>query len=183
MKKITLLAVAVLLTIGACTKYPEGPSFTLKSAEKRLVGKWKAKTFFIDGEDQFETTWYGSNTKLPCSTFTDPKYCTDYNSALTLVTYDFKKGGTLTETWTNTFNSLDYTGSDAACNCLYTKRKDETDTYGETWNFNKDKSLLTIEYNGKRTEFEILKLTSKELSIHAKATTNSKETKVTLEKE
>jgi len=50
-KKITILIVLILLTITGCKKYPEGPSISFKSAEKRLVNAWKFQNIARDGND------------------------------------------------------------------------------------------------------------------------------------
>ena len=179
---ILILCLSLALAIG-CKKYPDGPNFSLKTPEKRLVGKWKVTSFIIKGEDQFLTGYYGGNTKLPCGTFTNPKYCSNNSGSLTSVTYEFKKDEKLTEVWINQINSLSYSQSNSECNCIYEKSRDESDTYEETWSFNKDKSKITIEYNGQRTEYEILKLTNNELSLYSAGSSSTKETRLTLSKQ
>lgn len=44
----TLLIFILSLYIGACKKYPEGPSFTLRSKKERLANNWAIDKYFIN---------------------------------------------------------------------------------------------------------------------------------------
>lgn len=189
MKKLTIILCLSLALVFGCKKYPEGPKITFRSPEKRLEGNWKVKSFYKDGEDYLLPEFYGSQTKLPCGGFVPGttvyiKSCYDRKSELSSMIFEFKKDNKLTEKWTNEFYYINVDKSNNDCNCTYdpTNNKEE-DIYEENWSMNKDKSILTIEYKGQRKDFEILKLTNKELSLYHKATTNTKDEKITLEKQ
>jgi len=42
--KYYVIITLVLFTMGACTKYPDGPGFSLRSKENRLKGHWFVKS-------------------------------------------------------------------------------------------------------------------------------------------
>jgi hypothetical protein len=49
----TLFFFVVMAIIGlTCKKYPEGPLISLRSAEKRIIGKWEIKEVKINGHDK-----------------------------------------------------------------------------------------------------------------------------------
>ncbi|NPD44846.1 MULTISPECIES: hypothetical protein [unclassified Lentimicrobium] len=48
--KNSLISILLILTIGACKKYDEGPAISLRSKEKRLCQTWKSKEMYRNGE-------------------------------------------------------------------------------------------------------------------------------------
>ncbi|MFH1321031.1 MAG: hypothetical protein ABII90_10310 [Bacteroidota bacterium] len=44
-----LILISMILT--SCKKYSEGPFFSFRTAEQRLLGTWEIKEFKIDGQD------------------------------------------------------------------------------------------------------------------------------------
>ncbi len=49
MRKLPIYLIVLLLIIGACKKYEEGPLISLRSKEKRLCQEWKMKKLMING--------------------------------------------------------------------------------------------------------------------------------------
>ena len=43
--------IALMLALGACSKYEDGPWISFRSVEDRIIGKWKVEYFEIDGVD------------------------------------------------------------------------------------------------------------------------------------
>lgn len=74
--KIFSVAVLIGLVLGSCSKYEDGPSFTLLTKKMRLTGIWNLDYLTMDGERQAAST---SGVKM---------------------TYEFKKDGTGSNTFT-----------------------------------------------------------------------------------
>jgi len=53
--KIVIQISLIVIVFSACTKYPDGPSFSLAAKKTRVVGKWKLDKFYINGIDKTET--------------------------------------------------------------------------------------------------------------------------------
>jgi len=51
MKKAILILSILFALFAGCTKYPDGPSFTLRTAKSRMVGTWKIEKLLIDNAD------------------------------------------------------------------------------------------------------------------------------------
>jgi hypothetical protein len=50
MKKIASICVLTLiLVLNGCSKYDDGPSFSLRTKKARLINKWKIEKLLIDG--------------------------------------------------------------------------------------------------------------------------------------
>lgn len=108
MKKTRLFNVAgllgIVLLVGSCGKYPEGPNFAMSSKAARLEGDWKATSV-----NQSGTEWNLSNLTLTNSISKDGTFTastvftvfgvpTTYTSAGTWEFYDKKTKLILTET-------------------------------------------------------------------------------------
>ena len=50
-----LLAIAVAIIAPACSKYPNGPKFTLHSKTNRIVNDWKLTSYMINGNEFIES--------------------------------------------------------------------------------------------------------------------------------
>lgn len=70
MKKILSLLLLSFLFIASCKKYPDGPSFSLRSPTQRLIGAWGLKTYTVDGVDSINI--FSNYTLLPGMDFKDP---------------------------------------------------------------------------------------------------------------
>jgi len=51
MKKIILLLIAIAAITAGCKKYPDGPMFSLRSANHRILGTYKAIQYTVNGAD------------------------------------------------------------------------------------------------------------------------------------
>ena len=116
----TAAAIALATLAASCSKYPDGPSVSLRSAESRVVGEW-------------EVVNIGKTAELQ-----------------TDVTFEFEKNGDYTATYTYhiTEDGQAYTDVDAV--------------KGE-WELDDDNQTLVLKVNRVKTEYDILRLTSKQM--------------------
>lgn len=85
---IAILAVGSLL-LGSCSKYEDGPGFTVRTAKARVSGDWKLTSYTLNGVDY--------TSSLPTITMTiekDGSYSATYSSG----------SGSVTESGTWVFN-------------------------------------------------------------------------------
>src|SRR5205814_1817995 len=50
-KEYILFFFLITFCFTNCGKYPEGPAFSLRSKERRLLGSWHVESFTVDGAD------------------------------------------------------------------------------------------------------------------------------------
>ena len=50
MKKLTIYLVLLLMVVGACKKYDEGPLISLRTKEARLCREWKLDKYIVNDE-------------------------------------------------------------------------------------------------------------------------------------
>ncbi len=81
---IAILAVGSLL-LGSCSKYEDGPGFTVRTAKARVSGDWKLTSYTLNG--------------------------TDYTSSLPTITMTIDKDGTYTGTYSSGSGSVTETGT------------------------------------------------------------------------
>jgi hypothetical protein len=79
--KTSLISILVILTIGACKKYEEGPAISLRSKEKRLCQTWKLVSWTENGDivdmgDIFYTWELSKNGDFTVTVFNN--CCPDY---------------------------------------------------------------------------------------------------------
>lgn len=86
MKNIAVIAISVVLLIS-CSKYEEGPKFTLRSKKERLANNWKVDKYFKEDIEQTET--FKTNFKnYLFSISKGGTYVLSYDSAVGGVFYD-----------------------------------------------------------------------------------------------
>jgi hypothetical protein len=88
MKNLFKMFVAIVaisaLTLTSCSKYEEGPGFTVRTAKARVSGDWKVTNFTVNG--------------------------TAYSSGIT-VTMTIEKSGSYTATYTTSLGATTETGT------------------------------------------------------------------------
>lgn len=97
MKRISsyffILAVIFSVTFFSCKKYPEGPSFSLRTKTERLSNSWKIQQYKFNGADS--TTFVKNNLlnnyKLIISKNGD--YSISYNFVLGIISIPFTEAG------------------------------------------------------------------------------------------
>ncbi|GDX52397.1 hypothetical protein LBMAG27_14440 [Bacteroidota bacterium] len=70
MKKISCLFILSLLINFSCKKYPDGPTFSLRSPSQRIIGAWKLKVYMINGTDSINI--FSNYNIIPGMDFKDP---------------------------------------------------------------------------------------------------------------
>lgn len=123
---IAILAVGSLL-LGSCSKYEDGPGFTVRTAKARISGDWKLTSYTLNG--------------------------TDYTSSLPTITMTIEKDGSFTSTYTSGSFSTTETGTwvfnDDKTTVAFTASSN-TDTYTITELKSKEMKLQQV--NGSNTE-------------------------------
>lgn len=52
---LAILTMAILLASPSCSKYPNGPKFTLLTKTSRIVNDWKLTSYMVNGNEFIET--------------------------------------------------------------------------------------------------------------------------------
>lgn len=153
--KLILAASAVtILNFNSCSKYEEGPAFSLIPKNNRLVGEWELVK--MDGEniEDYFNNLYGGGYYGSSRQFDEIEWIWDFEKdqdldqdlfAVYTISYNY---GYTTYSYTDTINqSMNMS----------------------TWEWEDKKAVIEIEtsYYGssQRTEYEVLKLTSSEMKI------------------
>ncbi|PLX03120.1 MAG: hypothetical protein C0594_10945 [Marinilabiliales bacterium] len=73
---ISAILLGIILILGSCSKYEEGPAFSLRTKKARLAGDWQIEKMFVDGEEVDltpDTDSLGFSLGLDVITFTFEK--------------------------------------------------------------------------------------------------------------
>ena len=78
MKRLIIYLTLLLLVVGGCKKYDEGPAISLRSKESRLCREWKLDRIQLNGEsldiiDDYSITEYEKEGRVK-TTFNDPEF-------------------------------------------------------------------------------------------------------------
>lgn len=57
---LVLLGLVALISSG-CTRYPEGPFFSLHKPEYRIIGTWQISHTYLNGEEVDSTAYHANN--------------------------------------------------------------------------------------------------------------------------
>ncbi|MEO6304293.1 MAG: hypothetical protein ABIP51_14095 [Bacteroidia bacterium] len=61
---LVFILLALLMSVGGCKKYPEGPSFTLLTKKDRLCVRWKLEKGFVNGVERKDSVFFYDNYYL-----------------------------------------------------------------------------------------------------------------------
>ncbi|NLA25394.1 MAG: hypothetical protein GX879_10560 [Bacteroidales bacterium] len=142
--KIFIIAI-VLISLGACKKYEEGPSFTLLSPSKRITGTWDLKETAINDSIinlNDIPSLLGSDTSLN-STGLDFDFGEIKINKINLI---FEKDGEGEFAFNVSVMFYPFSWSEKL-----------------EWNFDEEKDNVSITMQEETQEFRIIKLTKKEL--------------------
>ena len=149
----TLLLAAAAVTVlnfQSCSKYEDGPAFSLRSKTSRLTGEWEVVK--IDGQsvsryfEEYFASYLGSS------------YSFSVNAN---ITWEFESDGDISN---NLSGSVDISYSYYGTNYSYSTPLNSTDN-GE-WEWEDNKESLDIDWNtAGNVEVEILRLTNDELIV------------------
>ena len=166
--KLLIPIVFVLLTtLMACNKYEEGPSFSLLSVNKRITGTWELKETLVN--DQVMNL----NDMLAALGNMDMDTITGFDIDLSQITVNsikttFQKDGS-----GNFYFAVSVMGFPFS------------QTQAITWKFDSEKENVIITIESEDQEFEIIRLTNKELWLKRTETIDGQVTvtEMRLEKE
>ncbi|MDP1803114.1 MAG: DUF5004 domain-containing protein [Bacteroidota bacterium] len=95
MKRIStyFFILALVLSVTFCKKYPEGPSFSLRSKSERLSNLWKIQQLIYNGADStaFAKKYLFNNYRLDINK--NGNYNIDYNLVIGSVLIPFSESG------------------------------------------------------------------------------------------
>lgn len=137
------LLISFILILGGCNKYEEGPNFSLRSKNKRLMGSWELKYAELTSTHAQDGDYYSVFENGVMST-TSPDYPEENASFSYAMNCEIKKDGSFTQT---------------------VVEDGERNFYTDNWfwfdgSFNKENIVL---FDGGL--YKIVKLTNKELII------------------
>jgi hypothetical protein len=164
MKQFKLTLGFILLTVGiitftGCSKYEEGPFFSLRTKRSRVVGDWKATAFTVDGEDYLN---YSSTETFECMSGEMFNFNMSGNMSINWV---FENDGNTTITTISDNNTLDYANSYVQCEAIYTANYDENIETAK-WDFSSNKEDIEITYlSGSIEKWHIIELREKQMKL------------------
>ena len=161
MKRTTLIVCLVyLFSVGihSCKEYEEGPAFSLLTKKQRLKGERVLKT--IDGDATLSFSVFEDSMYTSCGTMVPYKNETVYSS----YRLEFEKDGDVEFTFNLTTSIVDYWSTQSTCTAVYDVTNDSGKSKGD-WEWEDKKEDIEITLNNMKTEYEILRLTEKELKL------------------
>ena len=164
MKQFKLTLGFILLTIGiitftGCSKYEEGPFFSLRTKRSRVVGDWKATSFTVNGDNFLSSSTAGVLDCLSGDMF-------NYTMTGTVsIDWTFEKDGKSTVHILSDYTTLDFQNSFTQCTPIYINSSDEN-TEEVTWDFSSNKEDIEITYtDGSKETWHIIELREKEMKL------------------
>jgi len=171
-KQSTILLAAAAVTVlnfNSCKKYDDGPAFSLMSKKGRLTGEWEVvKINGQNPEEYFSSSNYG---------FYGPNYPTTVTANNVDLVWEFESDGDFksesridrtTNSWNRVWNYNYYSGSYYSY-VQYSNNSVLEDNWKGEWEWESNKEEIEIERQygtyGYSQEFEITKLTNKELTL------------------
>ena len=151
----TLLLAAAAVTVlnfQSCSKYEDGPAFSLRSKTSRLVGEWEVVK--IDGQSVSRYIEESLASSFPSN------YSFNLNNAN--ITFEVDSDGDITQemSYSVDVSYYSYYGYTYSQTFFYDERFD-----GE-WEWEDNKESIEIDWDyGNNTEMEILRLTNDELIV------------------
>ncbi len=143
-KTLIAMGTLCLFILSSCSKYEDGPALSIRTKTARLTGEWEV--IEIDGENVEDAMIsemeeeYGSSFDVEISGFKQ--------------SFEIEKGGDITMISEGTISiSSEY----------YSSEIDLDDKEKGDWEWTDDKDGIEVDFDGYDTEFEILRLTNKEL--------------------
>ena len=170
MKNIILSFICLIAFVSSCSKYDDGPAFSLLTKTQRVTGTWTLTKVIVNGEemspdDTYTNTydWYCSNTGMYYSY--DLIESDSYET-----TWEFDKDGDFShlEYSTSNYQTLDSFSCVNYQAYISNNITNATNSTYADWEFSSDKLELEIDYGGTSQDFEITRLTNKEMTLDQK---------------
>jgi hypothetical protein len=146
-KNSTLLLAAAAITVlnfQSCSKYEDGPAFSLRTKKGRLVGDWELVKINGQNPETYMSSSSGSWSTVVSNVDIEWEFESDG---------DWKRKASWERTYNSSYGSY---GS-------YTQNVDYVDR-GE-WEWDNNKEEVEIEYDGYSYDYDILKLSNSELVL------------------
>lgn len=155
----TTAIIALITTMAACKKYPEGPGLSLQSKAKRIEGTYQVKTFTANGTNMLVYN-------MPGSIWTSCSFYLDYFEGITTSSYEWKftKGGNISTTQTTRTTLLDAPTTISTCSVWY-NYSNETTVDAGMWSLVRDKEYMKLQFGNSVIEAEILELRDKRIQL------------------
>ncbi|MDG1913624.1 MAG: hypothetical protein P8I55_03435 [Crocinitomix sp.] len=158
--KSILIAMFSILIIASCGIYEDGPAFSIKT--KRMIGEWELTSFnegneILSYKDVHAAEVDGCGTRtIYDKIFKEQNVVWDMESY-----YDLKERYNLVElkhNYAESYIAPSFTPK-------YITLDSSANTEVRRWSFNNNKEELTITEAGDHEEYQILRLTNKELKL------------------
>ena len=169
MKKIIVAftALSLLLGINACKKYEEGPSFTLKTKKKRLVGEWELESF-NDIDEVIVNEYTLTDDFGDCGVRTVHQIIHKYQNLVWDIETD--NDVKVRHTYVRLQFSYGLSFNTPDCKEVYTTLDSVDQSLTKTWEFNNDKAeLVLVEPSVSSDEYQIIRLADDELKLEDQA--------------
>ena len=170
MKNIILSFICLIAFVSSCSKYDDGPAFSLLTKTQRVTGTWDLKKVIVNGEEMSPDDTYTNTYDAYCSN-TGMYYSYDLiESDSYETTWEFDKDGDFShlEYSTSNYQTLD------SFSCVnyqaYISDSDTSyiDSYYSDWEFSSNKEEIEIDLGLGLWDFEISRLTNKEMTLDLK---------------
>lgn len=174
MKNIILSFICLIAFVSSCSKYDDGPAFSLLTKTQRVTGVWNLTKVIVNGEemspDDSDTyTGYYSCYDTAAWVWTDYPY-TLISTSSNLNTWEFEKDGDFSsldyynDTYQilDSFSCVDFTAHISDFDTSY------IDSYYSDWEFSSNKEEIEIDLGLGLWDFEISRLTNKEMTLDLK---------------
>jgi hypothetical protein len=162
--KLIAFSLMIFFAVASCKKYEEGPSFTLLSVNKRLIGTWELKQANVNGNEININEFLNS-----ALTFIPDTIDIDVDSiSINYIRTKLNKDNTGLITFSGNVNMNGF-------NLPFNQSQQIT------WQLDDEKEKITVTVNNETLESEIIKLTKKELWLRNIESTNG-ETTITISK-
>ena len=173
MKNIILSFICLIAFVSSCSKYDDGPAFSLLTKTQRVTGTWDLKQVIVNGEVMTPNDTYTNTYDTYCWN-TGMSYSYDLISSNSHeTTWEFDKDGDFSrlDYYTSNYQTLDSfscVNFQAYISNNTTNSTNSTNSTYADWEFSSDKLELEIDYGGTSQDFEITRLTNKEMTLDQK---------------
>jgi len=170
MKNIILSFICLIAFVSSCSKYDDGPAFSLLTKTQRVTGTWDLKKVIVNGEEMSPDDTYTNTYDAYCSN-TGMYYSYDLiESDSYETTWEFDKDGDFShlEYSTSNYQTLDSFSCVNYQAYISNNITNSTNSTYADWEFSSDKLELEIDFGGTSQDFEIARLTNKEMTLEQK---------------
>ena len=170
MKNIILSFICLIAFVSSCSKYDDGPAFSLLTKTQRVTGTWDLKQVIVNGVVMTPNDTY--NTYDAYCWNTGMVYYYDLISSNSQeTTWEFDKDGDFSrlDYYTSNYQTLDSFSCVNFQAYISNNTSNTTNSAYADWEFSSDKLELELDFGGGNSQdFEIARLTNKEMTLEQK---------------